>query len=47
MSADERELMNAVMDDIECLAITSQGDLSRYSFLSDLWAFVEERGKRI
>lgn len=43
MSDAERDCMNAVLDDIECLVVTAQSELSRQSLLADLTTWVKNR----
>lgn len=47
MSDTECDRMNAIFDDIECLAVTAQSELSRQSLLADLATWIKNRAERM
>lgn len=47
MSGTERDCINAIFDDIECLTVTAQSEVSRQSLLADLATWIKNRAERM
>lgn len=47
MKESDFEALYTIFDDIECLAVTAQSELSRYSLLADLATWIKNRAERM
>lgn len=47
MKESDFEAIHSIFDDIECLAVTAQSELSRQSLLADLATWIKNRAERM